>query len=59
MACVTYESVVGILMYAMVCTRLVISYAVGVLSRYMLTPKKEQIQLSREYLCHTKYYAIF
>jgi hypothetical protein len=33
MACVPYASVVGILMYVMVCTRPDISHAVGVLSR--------------------------
>ena len=59
MECVPYASFVDSLMYVMVCTRLDISHAVGVLSRYILTPKKEKIQLSREYLCHTKYYAIF
>jgi tagatose-1,6-bisphosphate aldolase len=41
MAHVPYASVVGSLMYAMVCTRPDISHAVGVLSRYMLTPGKE------------------
>ena len=35
MSHVPYASVVGILMYAMVCTSLVISHAVGVLSKYM------------------------
>jgi hypothetical protein len=34
MACVPYESVVGSLMYAMVCTRPDISHAMGVLRRY-------------------------
>jgi ATP-binding cassette subfamily B (MDR/TAP) protein 1 len=38
---VPYASVVVILMYAMVCTRPNISHAMGVLSRYMLTPGKE------------------
>jgi hypothetical protein len=33
--------VVGSIMYAMVCTRPYISHAVGVLSRYMSTPRKE------------------
>ena len=41
MSCVPYTSVVGSLMYAMVCTRLDISHAMGVLSRYMLKPGKE------------------
>ena len=34
---VPYANVVGMLMYAMVCTRLDISHVVGVLSRYMST----------------------
>ena len=36
-----YSSVVGSLMYVMVCTRLDIGYAVGVVSRYMNDPIKE------------------
>jgi len=41
MSCVLYAGVVGSLMYAMVCTRLDISHAMGVLSRYMEKPGKE------------------
>jgi hypothetical protein len=41
MSCVPYASVVGSLMYAMVCTRPNIPRAVGVLSRYMSKPGKE------------------
>ena len=41
MSHVPYASVVGSLMYAMVCTRLDISHVVGVLSRYMSKPGKE------------------
>jgi hypothetical protein len=41
MSCVPYASVVGSLMYAMVCTRPDIAHAVGVLSRYMSKPGKE------------------
>ena len=41
MSHVPYASVVGSLMYAMVCTRPDIAHAVGVLSRYMLKPGKE------------------
>ena len=41
MSCVLYASVVGSLMYAMVCTRIDISQAVGVVSRYMENPGKE------------------
>lgn len=35
---VSYQSVVGSLMYAMICTRLGIPQAVGILSRYMYNP---------------------
>eukprot|EP00253_Pinus_taeda_P007617 PITA_07617 len=41
MSCVPYASAVGSLMYAMVCTRLDIVHAVGVLSRFMSKPGKE------------------
>jgi hypothetical protein len=41
MSKVPYSSAVGILMYAMVCTRLDIAHAVGVLRRYMNNPGKE------------------
>jgi hypothetical protein len=41
MSHVPYASAVGILMYAMVCTRPDIAHAVGVLSRYMSKPGKE------------------
>ena len=41
MAKVPYSSTVGSLMYAMICTRPDISYAVGVVSRYMSNPKKK------------------
>jgi hypothetical protein len=41
MSHVPYASVVGSLMYAMVCTRPDIAHAVGVLSRYMSKPGKE------------------
>eukprot|EP00253_Pinus_taeda_P028829 PITA_28829 len=41
MSRVPYASAVGSLMYAMVCTRLDIARAVGVLSRFMLKPGKE------------------
>jgi hypothetical protein len=40
MSHVLYASAVGSLMYAMVCTRLDIAHAVGVLSRYMSKPWK-------------------
>ena len=38
---VSYASVVGSLMYAMVCTRPDIAQAVRVVSRYMSKPEKE------------------
>ena len=56
MSHVPYASVVGSLMYAMVCTRPDIAHAVGVLSRYMSKPRKEHwITVKRvfRYLCGT------
>ena len=41
MSRVPYASVVGSLMYAMVCTRPYIAHAVGVLNRFMSKPRKE------------------
>jgi hypothetical protein len=41
MSRVPYSSTIGSLMYAMVCTRLDIAHAVGVVSRYMSNPGKE------------------
>jgi len=38
---VSYSSVVGSLMYAMICTRPDIAYAVGVVSRFLTNPGKE------------------
>jgi hypothetical protein len=61
MAHVPYASVVGSLMYAMVCTRPEISHAVGVLRKYMLTPGKENwvvVKRVFRYLCGTKDYVI-
>jgi hypothetical protein len=57
MECVPYASVVGSLLYVMVCTQPGIAHAVGALSRYMLTLGKEQwITVKRvlRYLCGTK-----
>jgi hypothetical protein len=39
MAQIPYKSVVGSLMYAMVCTQLDIAYYVGVVSQYLFNPK--------------------
>jgi hypothetical protein len=61
MAHVLYESVVGSLMYVMVCTRPNIAHEVGVLIRYISTPGKEhRIVVKRifMYFCGTKDYAI-
>jgi hypothetical protein len=41
MSRVTYSSVVGSLMYAMVCSRPDLSYAMSLVSRYMSNPGKE------------------
>ena len=38
---VPYASAIGSLMYAMVCTRLDITYVVGVVSRFMSRPGKQ------------------
>ena len=56
MSCVPYVSVIGSLMYAMVCTRPDIAHAVGVLSRYMLKLGKEHwttVKRVFRYLCGT------
>ena len=44
MSRVPYANGIGSLMYAMVCTRPDISYAVGVVSRYMHNPGKDHWQ---------------
>jgi len=62
MSHVTYTSVVGSLMYAMVWTRLEISHAIRVLRRYVSKPWKEHwIVIKRvfRYLCGTTYYEIY
>ena len=61
MSQVRYDSILGSLMYTMVCTRPDISHAVGVLSRYMSKPEKEHwttIKRVFRYLCGTTDYAI-
>jgi len=61
MACVPYASVVGSLMYVMVCTQIEISHVVGVLSRYMSIPGKEHWTVVKrvfKYLCGKKDYDI-
>jgi hypothetical protein len=59
MSCVPYANAVGILMYAMVCTRPYIAHVVGVLIRYMSKPGKEHwttIKRVSRYLCGTTSY---
>jgi hypothetical protein len=61
MAHIPYASVVGSLMYVMVCTRLDIVHVVGALSRYMSTPRKDHwttVKRIFRYLCATQYYVI-
>ena len=61
MAYVSYENAVGSLKYSMVCTRLDISHAMGVLSRYMSTLGKEHwITVKRvfRYLCGMPIFSI-
>ena len=41
MAKIPYASAVGSLMYAMIATRPDIAFAVGVVARYMATPRKK------------------
>jgi hypothetical protein len=56
MSRVPYSSGVGSLMYAMVCSRLDLSYAINLVSRYMANPGKEHwkaIQWIFRYLCGT------
>ena len=62
MSRVPYASVVGILMYAMVCTRPNITHVVGVLSRYMSKLGKEHwttIKRVFRYLHGTTEHAIY
>jgi hypothetical protein len=62
MSHVLYVSVVGSLMYAMVCTRLNIAHAVGFLSRYISKPRKEHWTILKRvfrYLRDTTSYGFF
>ena len=61
MSRVPCASVVGSLMYAMVCTRLDITHVVGVLSRFMSKPRKEHwttVKRVFRYLCGTNDYGL-
>ncbi|XP_057817161.1 secreted RxLR effector protein 161-like [Cryptomeria japonica] len=58
---VPYASVVGILMYAMVCTRPDIAQAVGVLSRFMANPRRvhwDMVKRVFRYLWGTSKYSL-
>jgi hypothetical protein len=62
MSCVPYASVVGSLMYVMVCTRPDITHAVGVLSGYMSKPGKEHwttVKRVFRYFCGSASYGLF
>jgi len=62
MAHVPYANAIGSLMYVMLYTRPDIAHAVGVLRRYVSTPRKELwIVVKRvfEYLCGTTNFAIY
>ena len=62
MSRVPYASVIGSLLYAMVCTRPYIAHAVGVLSRYLSKPRKEHCTVLKRvfrYLCETTDHAIY
>ena len=53
---VPYASVVGSLMYAMVCTRLDIAHVVGVVSHLLSKPRREHWETVKwilRYLCGT------
>jgi hypothetical protein len=54
MSRVPYSSTVGILMYAMVCTRPNIAHGVGVVSRYMNNPGKEHWEVVKWILRYLK-----
>ena len=62
MSHVPYASVIGSLMYAIICTRLKISHVVGVLSRYMSKLGKEHwivVKRVSRYLCGTIDHVIY
>ena len=52
MAKVPYSSVVGSLMYAIICTRPNIAYAVEVVSRYMSNPRKKHWEAIKGIMRH-------
>ena len=54
MSKVPYASAVGSLIYAMLCTRPNIAYAVGVVSRYMADPVREHWEVVKWLLRYLK-----
>ena len=61
MSRVPYSSAVGSLMYAMICTRPDLAYAVSMVSRYMANPGKEHwkaVQWVFRYLSGTRYHCL-
>ncbi|WRX19934.1 Reverse transcriptase [Theobroma cacao] len=58
---IPYASVVGSLMYAMLCTRPDICYAIGLVSRFQSNPSMEHWTAAKcifKYLCRTKNYML-
>ncbi|XP_040987751.1 secreted RxLR effector protein 161-like [Juglans microcarpa x Juglans regia] len=51
---IPYASVVGSLMYAQVCTRLDIAYAISVLSRFQLNPRQEHWKAAKKVMRYLK-----
>ena len=54
MSRVSYASVVGSLMFAMICTRPDIAQAVGAVSRYMADPGRENWEVMKRILRYIK-----
>jgi len=55
MSKVPYANAVGSLMYAMVCTRLDLSYSVSLVSRFMENPGKAHLQALKWILRYIKW----
>ena len=51
---IPYASIVGSLMYAQVCTRLDIAYAVGMLGRYQSNPSIDHWRAAKKVMRHLK-----
>ena len=51
---VPYASLVGSLIFAMVCTRPDIAYSVGVLSRFIANPSKAHWEVAKWVLCYLR-----